>query len=152
MGRLWSGIVNIVTKEGSEEFQANFSAQVGDYISSNDDIFFNIDDIDPFSQQYYEGFLSGPIIPGRVSFFVSGRVTELNNWMSGQRRFLPSDSASFAGNDPSEWLLPASGDNEIVSMNPNTSYSGQAKITAQLTNMIKLSYNLLGNQSEGRGV
>ncbi|MBX2821391.1 MAG: TonB-dependent receptor [Rhodothermaceae bacterium] len=149
-GQALSGIVNIVTKEGSEKFIGNFSAQVGDYISTSDDVFFNIDDIDPVAQRDFEGFLSGPIIPGRVSFFVSGRVSELDNWLAGQRRFLPSDSASFAGNNPDEWLLPQSGNGEIVPMNPSTSYSGQAKITARLTNTLKLSYNLLANRSEGR--
>ena len=149
-GQALSGIVNIVTKEGSEKLIGNFSVQVGDYVSSNDDIFFNIDDINPTSQQDYEGFLSGPIIPNKLSFFVSGRLSQLDNWLSGERRFLPSDSASFAGNNPTEWIIPQSGDDAIVSMNPTTSFSGQAKLTAQLTGTFKLSYNFLANQSEGK--
>ena len=150
-GQALSGIVNIVTKEGSERFLGNVQVQMGDFLSTNNDIFFNIDDVNPMSQQYFEGFLSGPIIPNRLSFFVSGKVSQLDNWLAGQRRFLPSDSASFAGGNPDEWRIPESGDGAIVSMNPTQSYSGQAKLTARITDKLKLSYNLLGNQSESQG-
>ena len=147
-GQAMSGIVNIVTKEGSDRWSGNLTAQLGDFVSNNDDIFFNIDNIDPLSQQYYDGFLSGPIVPNRLTFFVSGRVSLLDNWMAGTRRFLPGDSASFAGADPSSWFIPESGDGAVVPMNYADSYSGQAKLTGQVTSKIKLSYNLLVNNSE----
>jgi hypothetical protein len=46
-GNALSGIVNTVTKEGGNKLTGSFSAYTGDYLSTRDDIFTNIDDIDP---------------------------------------------------------------------------------------------------------
>lgn len=41
-GQAQSGVINIVTKEGSKEFKGNISIATGDYLSSHNDIFMNI--------------------------------------------------------------------------------------------------------------
>lgn len=59
-GQAMSGIVNLVTKEGGKSYNGQFSVTYGDYLTSHDDIFYNIDDIDPNDIRNYEGSLSGP--------------------------------------------------------------------------------------------
>ena len=43
-GQAQSGIVNIVTKEGTDKFTGSLSAYFGDFYSKHTDIFWNIDD------------------------------------------------------------------------------------------------------------
>ncbi|MBN1782336.1 TonB-dependent receptor [bacterium] len=42
-GQALSGVVNIVTKQGSPEFQINATAYMGDYLSFDDDVYFVMD-------------------------------------------------------------------------------------------------------------
>ena len=51
-GQAQSGIVNIVTKEGTDILTGSLSAYFGDFYSKNSDIFWNIDDFNPTSQKY----------------------------------------------------------------------------------------------------
>ena len=149
-GQAQSGIVNIVTKEGTQNYTGTFSAYIGDFISNKTDIFWNIDDVDPLAQKYLEGAVSGPLFLPKLNFFLSGRYTDHKNWLYGRRVFLPMDSSSFVSVNPEEWYIEASGDSEFVSMNPSKSLSGQFKLTYQLTPVLKLSYNLMANQSENK--
>lgn len=149
-GQAMSGIINIVTREGTSELKGSLSAYTGDFVSGNDDLFFNVDDISPTGQQYLEGTLSGPLPVGNLNFFVSGRYTNQQNWLWGRRVFRPSDVSDFSAADPDEWLIENTGDSSAVSMNPFESLSGQAKLTWRPTGTTKLSYNLLLNRSEGQ--
>ncbi|MCF8266899.1 MAG: TonB-dependent receptor [Ignavibacteriales bacterium] len=60
-GQAMSGIVNLVTKDGSNNFAGSISAYIGDYVSSNSDIFWNINSINPVAIRNVEASLSGPI-------------------------------------------------------------------------------------------
>lgn len=149
-GQAQSGIVNIVTKEGTDKFTGSLSAYFGDFYSKNTDIFWNIDDVNPMSQKYFEGSISGPVFTNKLKFFLSGRYTDHQNWLYGKQIFLPQDSASFAATDRDEWYIESTGDSQYVSMNPGKSLSGQFKLTYQLFPSVKLSYNLMANNSEGK--
>ncbi len=149
-GQAQSGIINIVTKDGTDELTGSFSAYTGDFISSNDDIFWNIDDVNLSAQQYYEGSLSGPLLTSKLKFFASARYTDHENWLYGQRLFQPMDSSSFVSTNPDEWYIEQTGDGQFVSMNPSQSFSGQVKLTYQLIPSVKLSYTLMANDAENR--
>ncbi|MGE5499183.1 MAG: carboxypeptidase-like regulatory domain-containing protein, partial [Syntrophothermus sp.] len=72
-GRAMSGIINIVTKEGTQRFQGNVTAYSGDFLTTHNDLFLNIDKINPFNNRYAEGSFSGPVpFLKNTSFFVSG--------------------------------------------------------------------------------
>ncbi|MEM6335526.1 MAG: TonB-dependent receptor [Bacteroidota bacterium] len=85
-----------------------------------------------------------------MTFYLSGRLTDQQNWLFGERRFLPSDSSSFQATNPDDWNIVATGDGAAVAMNPFESMSGQGKVTWQVTPTFKASYNLLANTTTGR--
>ncbi len=94
-GQAMSGIINIVTKEGGQDFNGSFSGYLGDYRSTNTDIFEHGDEFDLMNIRNLEGSLSGPIpIPGlqnKFSFFVSGRLYNNGGLYRGVREHSPSD-------------------------------------------------------------
>ncbi len=162
-GQAMSGIVNIVTKEGGDEYEGALSSYLGDYLSFNDDVFYNVDKTNPIYN--VQGNLSGPV-PGlkeRLTFFVSGRYFKEDGWIYGQNIFQPSDSSDFSGDDPNSWFLMSRGQGynyseflidslkknaTAVAMNPQTRITGQAKLTYKLTTSDKLNYELLVQQRD----
>ena len=48
-GQAMSGILNIVTKEGTEDFGGSFDVYSGDFLSSSNDVFMNIDSFSPLT-------------------------------------------------------------------------------------------------------
>ncbi|MBU2493798.1 MAG: TonB-dependent receptor [Bacteroidetes bacterium] len=130
-GEALSGIVNQVTKVAGEKLDGDFSFYTGDYISSRKDLFTNINDISPSDAYNFQGNLSGPV-PGLeklLSFFISGRYNYDDGYLYGKRIFNPSDSSNFSANNPSDWHIGATGDNEYVPMNYNKKISLQGKLS-----------------------
>ncbi|MHB2149619.1 TonB-dependent receptor [Calditrichota bacterium LG25] len=148
-GQAMSGIVNIVTKEGGDQTNVSFSAYSGDFISTHDDVFMNIDHIDPLSQKYVEGAISGPVplFNKRIYYFISGRFRDEENWLYGKRLHMPSDTADFTSPNPEDWSIQYTGDGKIIPMNPSREVSYQAKLTFKPFSNLKMSYNFLGNSS-----
>ncbi len=89
-GQALSGVVNIVTKDGSNEFKGSVSSYIGDYVSNRTDIFWNIDDLNPVAIKNFEGSFSGPIIPDVMHFFINGRYTSNEGHLYGRNDFLPN--------------------------------------------------------------
>ena len=145
-GQALSGIVNIATKEGSNNFSGSVGSYIGDYISPNDSIFTGIDDIDPFAISNFDASLSGPIINDRLFFSLNGRYNSFGGWLSGERRYLPSNVAYIdsAGNfvesrDPGTGL----GDLAVVSMNSSEKFYGQAKLNFRISQDLKVWYQYI---------
>ncbi|MFC1569042.1 carboxypeptidase-like regulatory domain-containing protein, partial [bacterium] len=89
-GQAMSGIVNITTKEGSNNFGGSFSTYFGDYLSKNNNIFEGIDKVSPTAIRNLEGGLHGPIIPNKLYFYVNAREIYFDGWLHGQRRYNPN--------------------------------------------------------------
>ncbi len=149
-GQAMSGIVNIVTRDGTDQFTGSLSAYMGDFLSSHSDVFIGIDAFKPTAQQYYEFSLSGPTLVKKLNFFTSGRVTHQDNWLYGRRVYSFSDSSNFSSPDPNDWYIERTGDSALVSMHPYQSYSGQVKFTYSPWSSVNISYNLIANASEGK--
>ncbi|NQT27679.1 TonB-dependent receptor [candidate division KSB1 bacterium] len=152
-GQAMSGIVNIITKEGSPDYHGKFSSYIGDYISS-DKVFNVLTEVDitedpetgaisvegidenpikKFNQIYNSEFnLSGPVplLGNKLTFFMNGRYQSNEGHIYGRDWFTPQ------GNP---------GDSNLVSLNPNWRYSGQAKLTWRANPNLKISYNLFHN-------
>lgn len=129
-GEALSGVVNQVTKIAGDKFDGNISYHTGDYVSSHDEIFTNIDHISPSNVYNVQGFISGPV-PGLESFakvFLSGRYNYDEGSIYGQRIFNPSDSSNFSANNSEDWYVGSTGDKEYVPMNFNEKFSLQAKL------------------------
>jgi outer membrane receptor for ferrienterochelin and colicin len=142
-GNSMSGIVNIVTKDGGRDYSGSLNFWTGDYISGHSDIFYNIDKVSPVANANIEASLSGPI-PGagdRLTFFTTGRFYKNDGYFYGIRKFTPHRYFTAAE-------LADSG--EAVSLNDQKLYSGQAKLTYQISSMVKLSLGALGSRRDYR--
>jgi len=92
-GQAMSGIINIVTKEGGEEYKGNISAYMGDYYTEDTRFFEYGDQFDPMNIKNVEMSLSGPF-PGfgkSMNFFASGRYYDYGGLYRGVREHTPND-------------------------------------------------------------
>jgi len=89
-GQAMSGIVNIVTKDGSDDFRGGFTMYGGDFLSTNDDIFLNINKFNPITTKNIEGHLQGSIIPGKLFFYGNARWIDFKGAYEGQRLYNPN--------------------------------------------------------------
>ncbi|MGA9117598.1 MAG: TonB-dependent receptor [Bacteroidota bacterium] len=153
-GQAMSGIVNIVTKDGDQEFRGSLSSYAGDYLTADDGIFFNSDDIRPFASRNVEGSISGPV-PGiqGLTFYVSGRYFETDGWLYGNRVYNADGtlaSAADTNRDDSGNQLSLVPGSHPVPMNNRTRLSGQAKLTYQFSGDMKLALSGLASDVEFR--
>ena len=88
-GQAMSGIVNITTKEGNNDFGGSFTTYFGDYVSSHKDIFMHIDDVSPTAIRNFEGSFYGPIIKDKLFFYLNARHIYFDGWLHGERRYNP---------------------------------------------------------------
>jgi outer membrane receptor protein involved in Fe transport len=149
-GQAMSGIINIITKEGTDRTMAHVRAYAGDYVSG-DDRFSLLSRVNTMTDPATgtlkalgtkenplnrlnpafnsEFLLSGPVpwAGGKVTFLVSGRYINEEGYLYGRRWFTPQ------GNP---------GDSVLVPMDPYRRFSGQAKLTWRAGTKVKLSYSL----------
>ncbi|MBI9072139.1 MAG: TonB-dependent receptor [Melioribacteraceae bacterium] len=160
-GQAMSGIVNIVTQEGSQNFDASATAYVGTYLTSESDVFRNLDGIQTDGVKDFQFSLSGPILKN-LTFFATGRYVDNGGHLYGERvynttdteRWLPTGIASYEEyfehlnpNNPEELIDWTSkqiedGKAEYVSMNQSERKSFNAKIAYSLPDW-KFTYSLL---------
>lgn len=88
-GQAMSGIVNITTKEGDNKFGGSFTSYLGDYVSNHDNIFLNINHVNPTAIRNFEGSFQGPLIKDKVFFTLSGRHIYFDGWLNGRRDYNP---------------------------------------------------------------
>jgi outer membrane receptor protein involved in Fe transport len=135
-GQALSGIVNVVTRDGSNDFSGTISAFTGDYLSADDDLFLGIDDVSPTAVRNVEGNLSGPVVKDRLWFFASGRYFGNDGYLKGQRVF---------GIEPFTM-----GDSSLVDFTPYERRSGQAKLTWRALKSTLIAANVFYSEDEGR--
>ncbi len=162
-GQAMSGVVNIVTKEGTSTYTGDVKVYVGDYVSSHDEIFWNIDKFNPILDIL--GDLSGNI-PGfgqRLNFFASGRYFHDEGFIYGKNVFLPTDMSDFSAENPQDRIVMSHGEtypfseslaqdlineSDAVSMNSSDRLTGTLKLTYRLGNLDKLSVEGIGQMRE----
>ena len=103
-GQAMSGIVNIVTKDGNyEKYSGSISGNIGDYFIAKDPIFPKADKENWNDISDMKANIEGPIIPGRMSFFISGRKKRNNGYLFGERVFHPN---SYSWSDEQNmWII-----------------------------------------------
>lgn len=130
-GEALSGIVNQVTKIADEKITGDFSFYTGDYASSRDKLFQNVDRISPADLHNVQGSISGPV-PGLgnlLKFFISGRYVYDDGFIYGKRVFNPYDSSNFSANDPNDWYIGSTGDGKYVPMNYSERFTLHGKLS-----------------------
>ena len=85
-GKAMSGIVNIVTKDGSDKFESYLQVYFGDH-QSDDNIYKNLDSYTLTNDKNITLNLSGPIIKKKLNFFISARSYASDGWLNGLQTF-----------------------------------------------------------------
>jgi outer membrane receptor protein involved in Fe transport len=145
-GNAMSGVINIVTKTGGNEYSGRFEAWIGDYISNRTDIFWNIDHINPINNYNLQGTLSGPIIENRLTFFLTGRRFKTDGWLYGPNNYSPQGRSQLINGVATS----VRGDSSAVAMNPRERWSGQGAFQWKIIDPLILRLDILGSQYEGK--
>ncbi len=164
-GQAQSGVVNIVTKEVSPKWSAEFLGYVGTISSSRRVDFmtrttgpglnlhasdfrtdsFKLSDTKDFRNlSDVQLSLGGPLIKDKLGIQVTGRVLDDKGNLAGRRLFAPSDSSTGlnSGRDPSTWNIQSTGDGKFVPYGRSTRYSLNGTLMAKLSRTARLEYNL----------
>ncbi|BFN37391.1 TonB-dependent receptor domain-containing protein [Fidelibacter multiformis] len=173
-GNAMSGVVNIVTKDGSNTFSGNIHTYFGDYISDETDYFPHIDDINPLSIKNLQLSFEGPLVKDKLFFYTNMRYYTHEGHLWGQRRFDPDnffyhldspdsvvvtdDYQSYMshmmsinpnyGGDPANdtlTILYETGDNAWIPMNTSEELNFQSKLTWRINPTLRISYNFISN-------
>ena len=172
-GNALSGVVNYVTKEGSDRLSFSLKAYGGDYITSRTDLFSNklgSKNIDGFNRSRIEATLGGPIpITSSTRFFASGIYENFKGTYYGQRVYNPTDSYltpdNFKSSDarygnatgayifnpfePNSNGLPT-GDKKYVAMDPNNTLNLQFNISQKIGSLFKLKYEIVFDKAKSK--
>ncbi len=167
-GKVMSGVVNVVTPEGSPKFHGSISGYLGDYATSHSDTYTNLGKFpNPFpnvnggqahGSKNFQGTLSGPLYFDGLSFFLTGRYYRDEGYLWGTRVYNITDRAPIAltypdgspiqdqnGNQVYD-LNTNNGDGASVPMNPYQRRSFNGKVTYAVP-LFKFSYSVFWDQN-----
>jgi outer membrane receptor protein involved in Fe transport len=147
-GQAQSGIVNIVTKKGASYYSGEISVYSGDYMSTHDKLFYNIDHLSPLAENNVTARFSGPVPKVGATFFLSGRSSFSDGYLYGRRTYaMPLIYEEIEGyttyNSSSH-----GGDNTYMSMNKFQRYSLQGNLSLNEIKNIPISYSFFYNKSD----
>lgn len=91
-GQALSGVVNVVTKSGGNEFEGYFRGWGGGYLATNksylyDGIGTSVDTYDPTRMYNMTASVSGPIIKDKLTFFTTVRTFKNKGWLTGRNLY-----------------------------------------------------------------
>jgi outer membrane receptor protein involved in Fe transport len=151
-GRAMSGIVNVVTKDGRDQFHGSFSSHLSNFYTGNKDVFIGLKDTQFNRNQDYKVQLEGPIWKNRINFFTNFRYVENLGHINGIRRFNVDDYTDFTSpntiEDDTPWdayvkgvryYSEHTGDEAFVPINTNRTYSFMGKLSFKFTPNLKMS-------------
>jgi hypothetical protein len=184
-GKAMSGIINIITKDGDfNRYNGNVSVNGGSYFTDgtkmtvdllNDNgnlvedstmnLFPHLDSFKPTTIKDIQGSISGPILPGKLSIFASGRIKENSGYLFGQRLFVPTshvwnpltndyDLMTLADDTTGGYwdqVGDAPPDSALVRLNWSKQETGQVKFSWRVSPLIKLAYNFMGSRTASQG-
>ncbi len=157
-GKAMSGIVNMITKDGSADFHGSFTGYISNFYTSNSDVFIGLKSSDIFRNQDYKFSLSGPLYGNSIFFLINYRYQDQQGHLNGINRFEPGNYTNFitrpeALNDHSTpWdavihenklYSEHTGDDRYVPMNSSKKSTIMAKLTFKLWQSLKFS--IMGN-------
>ena len=104
-GNAMSGIVNTVTKTGSNDYHGSILLYSGDHASDFTEYFPHIDDLDLFSTYNFQGSLSGPVpfTNNVLTFFLNGRYIYDDGYLFGEMRYNPDGTQASGETVPMNW-------------------------------------------------
>lgn len=161
-GRAMSGIVNIVTKEGSNEFHGSVSSNFSNYFTAHSNVFYGLKAKDVTRNSDYKIQLEGPILKDDITFFTNFRYQDDKGYLNGIRRFNVNDFTDFthpninngtstpwdATLNGNTYYSEHSGDESYVPMAWSKEYSFLGKLTFKLISDLKFSVMYSKNYNE----
>ena len=164
-GQAQSGIINIVTKDGSQKLGGSFSFSSGGYFSNHSEIFYNIDEINMKEKDLNADF-HGPIpLLNKASYLISIRNFQSDGWLYGQKRtnfedtvpiqkFIQNAQLNLTEEERLSGIkIPDSlqtGDKSFVPLNNTTKQSYFGKLSFYPFKKLKISYSFIYNDKEGK--
>lgn len=137
-GQATSGVVNITTKEGSDQFRGGISYKTDKVVGTNSRHFFNSDQ--------YEANLSGPlplfndVLPGSVSFFASASANFTDGYTRWQEEIIGGKpTGKYLVRRPTQLTSSIFHGSDYAFRLAN-SYSVASKFTWKVSSTEKLSY------------
>lgn len=150
-GRAMSGVVNAVTKDGTNQFHGKLSGGLANYYTTHDETFIGLDATEFDRIKDFNLFSEGPIIKDKLFYVINYRNRDFKGHLNGKRLFNPWDYNDYKSEDSTNWHLEKSGDGEIVPMNTNQRYTIYSKMTYKPFGSAKLSFTYQKEESEGQG-
>ncbi len=148
-GKALSGIINIATKDGSNDFAGTVTSYIGDYYSTRTDIFTGVDDFEPTAIRNLEGSISGPILRDKLFFYSNARYIFFDGFLKGRDTYKPWDITFFDENAVPEeqYTFQQSGSGDIVSMNFSERVYLQGKLTYIAMPGLKFTFNYINDRT-----
>ncbi|MCD6354797.1 MAG: carboxypeptidase-like regulatory domain-containing protein, partial [Prolixibacteraceae bacterium] len=134
-GAAMSGVVNVITKEGSNKFRVSGSIHGGNYLTSHTDKFIGLETTDFNRIGDYSLNISGPIFSEKLSYITDFRYYYDDGHLNGIRRFKVDDYSDFS-HYPDEWISEANGDSAYIPMDTQKriSFLGKFILTPTISN------------------
>ncbi len=173
-GNALSGVVNYVTKEGSDNYSFSLRGYGGDYATDRTSLFtdkLGYKEIDPVNRGRMEGTFGGPLpFLNKAKFYISSIYENFKGSRYGVRIYEPTDSYlspdNFRSSDPRAGSstdplyfnpyynttngLPT-GDSAIVPMNTFENFNLQGNLSYKFGSLIKVKYEAVYNKGVGDG-
>ncbi len=147
-GRAMSGVVNAVTKDGGDKLSVSVFGNLANYFTSHKNIFIGLDDSELNRNQDYKFQISGPLVAGKLFYFVNTRYQNNNGYLNGIHRFDVDDYSDYTSTDPAGWYSEHSGDGSFVPMANSINFSALGKLTYKFSDNIKTSLLYTHNNDE----
>lgn len=167
-GNALSGVVNYVTKEGSDKYTFSVKGYGGDYVTDRTNLFDNMTKLDILNRGRTEATFGGPI-PGisGINFYLSGVYEDFKGSLYGKRLYNPNDSyltadafktgdvrkdaadSAYVFNPYRNDSLPT-GDGKYVPLNDSRNWNIQGNISFKFTPTIKLKFESVYNNDRSK--
>ena len=151
-GKALTGVVNMVTKDGGDNFEGFINFYSGDHTTS-DTLFPNLNSYSFNNDYSLSANVSGPIIPGFITFYSSGRINQSDGWLNGLNTFTMYGDTIFHdyNNNHYQDTNEPIKDPHYQSLNWHDNWSTQNKITFRLRSTTRLKINTILNSGTSQG-
>ena len=148
-GKAMSGIVNIVTKDGSDKLESYLQIYSGDH-QSDDNIYKDLRSYNITNDKNITMNLSGPIIKQKLNFFISARSYVSDGWLNGLQTFTMYGDTIHNDNNSNGYFDSTDTKKEPYyrSMNWRDKYSIQTKLTYKFNPKLILRLNSIVSNEE----
>jgi outer membrane receptor protein involved in Fe transport len=153
-GQAMSGVVNAVLKDGTSQFEGNLEIFGGGFFfPGNTTVRHESDGVQPGAIQNFTGTLSGPLPFPKTNFLVNLRRYNSEDYVQGTNSFVTTPYLWIDPNNSinQEWR-PSSGNGKTSPLGYSHETSGALKVSNSSISNVKVSYQLLFNDNDGRRV